>query len=598
MATIDNQDIPGFVIKEFQNILDTIPSAHLLSYVKSRPELIKGFRPIPSNLSIIRKRLNSIFAESGEIDRGILAFIAGESLNIELVIVFSETALSHLFSTFVQYYGPQFIAAALLDEREGVRRLAFDSLQGESERASDQSGGDHAAVIKTELSLFLGHISSLLDEKQERHPGQAAQMAEDYGEELQKCRKKIAALEKRQEKNREESRLGKKISSKIDSKDSAIAALREKLDREKISRKELGDKLERKVTEVVELKETLEIRIKEGIDREMRAVVRGWLKKPKKREAAAFRIKTRSNSDLLARAADVLSRQEAQDRDFGNKRVLAERLRKLAEARTQLNKSGSDALNPLPELLEIKNEIDREITKIRDLLGAPEKSNPFLDNLKIKINSASASQDLSRLQNLLFDLEQIGIIGITDLKDLYGIYNRRMDLLYEKYAVSPEEVKGSSDPGWTIRKALNERQEFHLVVDGHNVLFGLADLFSDYYEDGVPSVKAREKLLQLLEGMLRDSPSRATVFFDGSVASERSFSLNVKEIYSGGGGPQVRNRADQAILDYLTVVVGGKKRGPAIVVSNDLELQKLVREKGAQVMPLMQFDALVSEFYA
>jgi len=60
----------------------------------------------------------------------------------------------------------------------------------------------------------------------------------------------------------------------------------------------------------------------------------------------------------------------------------------------------------------------------------------------------------------------------------------------------------------------------------------------------------------------------------------------------------VRNRADRAILDYLMVALGGEKQMPVIVVSNDLELQNLVLEKGAKVMPLMQFYAMISEFHA
>jgi predicted RNA-binding protein with PIN domain len=247
--------------------------------------------------------------------------------------------------------------------------------------------------------------------------------------------------------------------------------------------------------------------------------------------------------------------------------------------------------------LNIKKELDGEIAKIRALLGTA-AGNPFIENLQIRINSAATLEALSRLQHLLMELEQNGIVDSADLKNLYMIYNQRMNLLYEKYGYAPEKPRDGAGPGWSIERALFERQGIHLIVDGHNVLFGLPDLFRDFYEDGIPSSQAREKLLGLVDDILKDSPSCASVFFDGTVASERSFSRNVKEIYSGGGDPQVRNRADRAILDYLMVALGGEKQMPVIVVSNDLELQNLVLEKGAKVMPLMQFYAMISEFHA
>ncbi len=597
MATIDNQQIPDAIVDEFRGIIDIITPASLLAYLKSRPELIKGFRPTQSNLGIIRKRLIGIVSEAGEIDRGLLSFLAGESFNIEFVAVFSEAALAHLFSDFAQYCGPSFIVAALLDEREGVRKLAFDSLQTKEESCRQQDRDKHGAVLKDQLGPFLGHVSSLLEGKQEDQVGAPAQRQENYAAQLKKSRKDIAALEKRIVKNKEENRIGKKLSDKIGAKESEIVALGEKLAREKIARKDLEEKLQQQSVKTLELQETLESEIRAGIDREMRAVVRGWLKRPAQRATAISTIQTQQDSDILSRVDDVLSRQEVVDRDYGNKRLLSERVKKLEAARAKIIQSGSDAFNPLAELLTIKKELDGEIEKIRTLLGTA-NGNAFIENIKIRINSAPTSEALAQIQELLIELEQNDILSSVDLKDLYMVYNRRMELLYERYSSAAEEPSWDADPGWTIKNALHEKQKVHLVVDGHNVIFGLTDLFVDFYEEGIPSARAREKLLELLDGILTDSHSCASVFFDGSVASERSFSQNVKEIYSGGGAAQVRNRADEAILDYLIALAAGGEKIPVIVVSNDMELQKQAREKGAKIMPLMQFSALLFEFYA
>jgi len=403
MATIDNHEIPEFILIELKQIVDSIQPAALLSFVKTRPELIKGFRPTKSNISIIRKRLKALVSESNEIDAGIASFLAEESFSMEFVSVFSEIALRYLFLEFIQYFGVPFLTATLLDRRDGVRGLAFDFLGSGEDVSPGAEGILDAEAIRSELAPFFGHIGPMLEGKQKNRNSSGYDSKDNDYVELKKCKKTIITLEKRLAKNKDDSRkdikIGKKLGGKIDTKDREIHELRKKLEREKKTRKGLEGKTRDQADNIIKLQENFEARVKQEKEREMTGLVRSWLNKTNKTEAAVRQIQKLDNDDILARVDDILFRQDNVDRDCGNKRILLERLKKLEKARVSVTRSGAEALSPLPELLQIKKEIDRDIETIRNLLGVQGESNTLLDNVKIQINLAPNSRQLSKIQD-------------------------------------------------------------------------------------------------------------------------------------------------------------------------------------------------------
>ena len=233
-------------------------------------------------------------------------------------------------------------------------------------------------------------------------------------EEIKDLFKKISKLEKQ---CKEEAQKKRKLEEKRASFQEEISSLQEKLKREKKQKVSLENKMAEKDTELWELEDSLEKRIQAGVEREMKSVVRTWLKKPLKHQQAVSRQDPKEGSDILQRAQDVLARQQVHDREFGNRKFLSQRLENLQKASREISQCAQESLNPLPELAEIKQKLDEEILQTSRVLGQALSPNVILDNLKMKINASSSHEELVPLKVLLSDLEQNDLLSLPELKE-------------------------------------------------------------------------------------------------------------------------------------------------------------------------------------
>jgi hypothetical protein len=88
-----------------------------------------------------------------------------------------------------------------------------------------------------------------------------------------------------------------------------------------------------------------------------------------------------------------------------------------------------------------------------------------------------------------------------------------------------------------------------LLLDGHNILFGLPDLFAAEYENDHPGKKARQKLTGIVEKLVSQRPNiAAKICFDGPSAEVMRVRSNLEIHFSGGNG---RDRADELIVSRL-----------------------------------------------
>ncbi|MEK9812319.1 MAG: hypothetical protein VW440_04650 [Bordetella sp.] len=104
-------------------------------------------------------------------------------------------------------------------------------------------------------------------------------------------------------------------------------------------------------------------------------------------------------------------------------------------------------------------------------------------------------------------------------------------------------------PANNLYSRLQSQQPCLVIVDGHNLLFRLSILFFQWFEDGRPSLEAREQLTQRLLQRVMDYKSlRIELWFDGDEESSTKLHERLQVNYSGGRG---KDRADRRIISSL-----------------------------------------------
>jgi predicted RNA-binding protein with PIN domain len=135
---------------------------------------------------------------------------------------------------------------------------------------------------------------------------------------------------------------------------------------------------------------------------------------------------------------------------------------------------------------------------------------------------------------------------------------------------------------YALQSELARGRPCTLVVDGHNVLHKLPNLFRVDYEAGQPGAKARKSLESRLLGLCsKYSTLSVQLWFDGPFVEERAVTSNFRVRFSGGVGS---DRADRQITSYLQHLQSSSPGELRAVVSADAEVAQHGRQAGAMVM--------------
>ncbi|MGA1478028.1 MAG: hypothetical protein ACO328_06495 [Burkholderiaceae bacterium] len=136
-------------------------------------------------------------------------------------------------------------------------------------------------------------------------------------------------------------------------------------------------------------------------------------------------------------------------------------------------------------------------------------------------------------------------------------------------------------PANKLNALLRRREPCLVVVDGHNLLFRLSILFLQWFEEGRPSLEAREQLThRLLDQVVRYESLHIDLWFDGDEASCCDRHTRLKVCYSGGKG---KDRADRKIIAMLREA-SPTPRPLTFVVTDDLGLARRIRK--TNVIPI------------
>lgn len=165
-------------------------------------------------------------------------------------------------------------------------------------------------------------------------------------------------------------------------------------------------------------------------------------------------------------------------------------------------------------------------------------------------------------------------------------------------------------PANKLYSRLQSEQPCLVIVDGHNLLFRLSVLFLQWFEDGRPSLEAREQLSQrLLQKVTNYKSLHIELWFDGDEESSIQLHERLRVNYSGGKG---KDRADRRIISSLRGTTAASQTAPTssspqpsqlgsdptaltFVVTDDLGLARRTRKTTVMPIACGEFRGFVLE---
>ncbi|MFW8601406.1 NYN domain-containing protein [Desulfobacterota bacterium M19] len=590
MPTIDDFPIPDFICNHFMALVDAVPAADIQALGRMDPELTRGIRPSPANVKIIRQRLIVQLKDKGPLAKSLFYLLRNSGFNLEFIAILSIRVLGLFGPDLAAVFGTaKTMGAMLVDERQPVRTMAINFLNSVSEPPTGRKTSAGFNRLISELGPFLSHIKNLVAD--DSAPAPVAEQKK-IGEGNKRKINELTAELNREVRARQ--RLEKTLNTKITKKDTQLGVLKDQVIREKRRRLELDREVKLLSRQLARQVEQAEEKVERQVEQKMSSNVRSWLIEPQKIAAAVKKLSNDNGRDIKLRALNILQEQKKLDRHYANRRVLRQRLRELTDLKEQVGQAGRESLNPLPELSVLNKELETEIRALKKLLGESDVEDNWCLKLELKINQAATQTEFNAINQLLEQLTAFDLLN-NEAERLHNLYHNCLARLYEKYSPRTAIYGKSTNPLQLIQNWHKIKKTFVLVVDGYNVILSMSEIFrADYEADGKPGTASRCHLLRIIAEMLHDSTCLAEVFFDGEEAGQRNFSPQVREVFSGGGSRAVVNRADRAIIDYLSSLPPGSNRDmPRIVITDDRELQSQARRQQAKIMPLAQFAALI-----
>ena len=619
--------VPEPILEEYRRLVDHVADELLVSFARDYPAVASGFRLNRSAAPRIRQLLRREINSGHKAPEPLLAMLAehcGVAWSLEAMAEAKVTAEADALAAVI---GPEYFAAgALLDPREavyaaGVRvagdleacRNLTDDRRDRVRTLIDEIAGPFSLFLSAdEAGLLAGEdgdefASEEIDAVDEEADADDTPLPDARRDELvsDAIIERCSALRHENEQLRAElSDRGVKARQlkAVEDKLHALQGRQEAVERDRDAARREADEARARAerasrerdavrAEIEAVKAGMAAEVDRRAAEKQRAELHAWVAGARAVEVAAGR--EAAAADLLERVASALGRQREQDRLSGNVAQVRQRLDRLRKALVEVREAAAQAIRPLPDLADLEQELDREIDQVASLIETgPARPSATATALAARINAAPDGE-VEGLGRLLDGMAAAALLRGPELDALYRVYHRRLDLLY--LAAGPKVIVAAAeaDPFWRVQRAFGGGERMALLIDGHNVLFLLDDLFSPYYEEDQPRARARERLVGLVVRLTGRHPECDTmVFFDGPKETHVTAGSTVKVVYSGGQGD---HRADDAIVQQLKYYRGERHPRPRVVVTDDLELRRRARDTGASVMPVRQLGVLLTD---
>ncbi len=247
-----------------------------------------------------------------------------------------------------------------------------------------------------------------------------------------------------------------------------------------------------------------------------------------------------------------------------------------------------NAVTPVPQLRPTLGEVEAEIGRLERLLGVAARAPEVVSRLLAGVNAAGTWEEVRTLSQVVDQMSEAGLLGGPEARTVYNAVQRKFSLLQER----TRSFEG--DNGWSLRDTLFRNKPALLLLDGHNILFSLQDVFGADYENGYPGPLARQRLTRIVERLVQNrSNLRVRLCFDGPDARSVQVSSNVSVEYSGGTG---RDRADEMIVSRLLFKDLQTLDQKVFVVTDDRRIRHAILQSGAKFVRTDLFAVLLADF--
>ena len=573
--------LPPAYEKELRRLVKLVPADDLAAFAAT-DKIFKtgGFRS--GNIAVIRTRVQQIACGAAVVPETLRRLLAQRSRARTLTELLSPDAIADNRHALATLLGEEVLMVALLlDRRPEVRNKAEEWLKSQEpitvltpEEAQEQIKSCFADFIEIagavpetpgipttrEAWLRQKEKSDLrirdLSAENRRLKGvddrlsRVVKELKDSNDELKACRQKIAGLEK-----------------ELSQKNHEANELAAELQRERVSRDE---------------------RLMAAVDVALAREFHGWLAQARSVEAAA--LDDGSRSDLLARAETALKKQAATDRHSGNVEQILKRISDLKSVLERVRDALRNALRPTPELKAVETDISKELERLNALVGPDAAATPLEQALAAHINSAD-DNELPQLRGLPDLLDSLNLIDAAACDRLKMAFKKRLAAL-EALGVPIDVVMEKRDDALSpLGQALAGNAPAILMIDGHNMLFGLPTRYSPERGKALSDAAKRERLVADVVRVTAPNPAvRAWIIFDGPTRSDTQAAPNVRVTYSGGKG---EHRADGVILDNLKFFRTSDPEMRVFMVSNDKDLRDKAHRLGACNIEVLDFGAFL-----
>jgi hypothetical protein len=590
MAKIRNFVLSAELTEELAEAAKELPDDLLL--VWGRECLPGGF----TRAEAIRERLVARLRSDAAIDPRLAGLLALGLYGRETIAAFSLPALQQLFDPLSVLLGRESVLLGLLlDPREHVHKWA-----------TEIAARPAPPPMPEEEQIAVDYVFQFLDEKvlsvlPPPPPAPANQDAppppglldkltkaalDDLSQKIEAQRKTIERLNN--ELHQQKQRHLAKLKQEAETAEREQKAIRAELTHAQTQAGKLAQEKQALEVKFKDLSERVQSAVATGIREQTSALVRKWLEGPLKVEAAA---QAGDGGALVERAQQALEAQARRDRHSANRVELEHRLDDLRGVRQRLAAALQNALTPLAELKPLLAEVEAEVARLSELLTGAAPVTDLAARLLGAINSAQTWEEVSASSRLVDQLAEQGLLPASDTRAIYNSIQRKFSLLEETGRRKNAEV---GDSGWSLRDMLYRNKSALLLLDGHNLLFGLTDIFSPDYENNYPRGKARQRLVNMIGKLVRARPNiQAKICFDGAQGGAVKVAPNLEVLYSGGTG---KDRADQLIVSQLQFKDLKSLDQKVFVVTDDREVRRGILQTGATFVPANLFAVFLKDF--
>ena len=562
-----------------------IPDAAAIAYAHSTPVFAAGgFRL--NRAALIRARIGQIALATEVIEEPLRRLLARYSLNASVVAPLSVSFLNDHAAALSDLFGPvPMRLARLLDDRAAVREGEADTPPPAAEAAGAAEDPERSA---RGARILHEHLAGLLDMVGAGAPagdGNPAPGARAGSGEVR------ARLEEQLREARHALRGLKGSEARAGRLQTQLEACQEELRRAQAAQAAAAaaERQSRQSAQLLEAdlrccREQAELQVRRLVDARLAEEFCGWLgglRAPVVREAAHTRPPAGVDDILMAQAEAALDAQARTDRVSGTRAALLARLRQLEAIRARCTDALGNALRPQPALAAAAEALRAEADRLRRVLEL-EAPDGLCPSLAAAVNCAAA-ESLGAWRGIIGQLGETGALGAEEAAALLEGVHRRQAALAQAAEPAPEirddEIES---PRGRLRAVLLGRLPGILLLDGHNVLFGLQSRYRRPQDHVYPGRQAREWLVGDLVRLAADRPTcRVRIVFDGPERSDASASANVTAIYSGGEG---EHRADKVLIEELRFFRQASEAAAVLLVTNDNSLAGEAARLGARAL--------------